>query len=284
MKHIVLCILCIIFLCLTVLGSCSDRRPTTGRPCVVVSIEPLRFFTQSIAGDRMDVVSLVPEGISPEMYEPTPQQMMMLSDAKAFFKVGQLGFETTWLPKVSENVPDLPIVDTSEGLSSLDMRSSVFDPHTWTSPRLATSICQTICDALCAIDTAGTAYYRLRLDSLTRRIANVETQIHQLLKDQPYRTFVIAHPALTEFAADFGLKQLSIEKDGKEPGVQWMKTLVTQCRQDSVKTILVQPEFNPAMACTLARETGAAIVTVNPLSYDWENEMLHIAQAIKNGK
>jgi ABC-type Zn uptake system ZnuABC Zn-binding protein ZnuA len=89
---------------------------------------------------------------------------------------------------------------------------------------------------------------------------------------------------LTEFAADFGLKQLSIEKDGKEPGAQWMQSLVAQCRQDSVRVILVQPEFSPAMARTLAGETGAAIVSVNPLSYDWENEMLHIAKALKNGK
>ena len=276
-------ILLSLFLLLT-MASCGDSRPASGRPCVVVSIEPLRYFTQQIAGDRMDVVSLVPEGMSPEMYEPTPQQMVMLSNAKAYFKVGRLGFETTWLPKVGENVPGLPVIDTSQDLSALDMRSSAFDPHTWTSPRLAATICRTICDALCAIDTAGATAYRLRLDTLTRRIADAEMQIHEELKDLACRTFVIAHPALTEFAADFGLKQLSIEKDGKEPGAQWMQSLVAQCRQDSVRVILVQPEFSPAMARTLAGETGAAIVSVNPLSYDWENEMLHIAKALKNGK
>ena len=82
-------------LLLLTMASCGDSRPASGRPCVVVSIEPLRYFTQQIAGDRMDVVSLVPEGMSPEMYEPTPQQMVMLSNAKAYFKVGRLGFETT---------------------------------------------------------------------------------------------------------------------------------------------------------------------------------------------
>ena len=149
-------------LLLLTMASCGDSRPASGRPCVVVSIEPLRYFTQQIAGDRMDVVSLVPEGMSPEMYEPTPQQMVMLSNAKAYFKVGRLGFETTWLPKVGENVPGLPVIDTSQDLSALDMRSSAFDPHTWTSPRLAATICRTICDALCAIDTAGATAYRLR--------------------------------------------------------------------------------------------------------------------------
>ena len=85
------------------LGSCRDV--ISDRPIITVSIEPLRYFVQGIVGDKFQVNTLVPAGVSPETYELTPQQVVQTSDSRAYFCVGTLGFEQARLRKLTENAP-----------------------------------------------------------------------------------------------------------------------------------------------------------------------------------
>jgi len=272
-------------LCMTI-PSCRSPKKTSKEGIIVVSIEPLRYFTEQISGGRYDVTSIVPAGYSPEMYEPTPQQLISASGAKAYIKIGQLGFEKTWLQKISENEPKLPIWNTSEciGKSVSGLKMSTFDPHTWTSPRNAVIICRSICSNLCRMDSAGAPLYKKNLTKCIQQIHAVDVQIHKLLENVQCRTFVTAHPSLSYFASEYGLRQLSIEKDGKEPTPQELAELIRQCKQERVQVILVQPEFNRSNALVLARETGARVVDINPLNYRWYQEMIQVAKAIKYGK
>lgn len=268
------------------LTSCGPSKSDKDSNIIVVSIEPLRYFTEQLCGDRFRVVSIVPKGFSPENYEPSPQQLIEVSDAKAYLKIGQLGFETTWLDKLTQNEPALPVYSTSDSLETAasGMRRSSFDPHTWTSPRTAETICRNICRTLCDIDSAGAPVYRARLERLVAHIHEVDSRIHKMLEDLPSRTFVIVHPALSYFASEYGLTQLSIEQEGREPGPLALRDLVRQSKSEGVRVVLVQQEFNSQTAQTIARETGANVVTINPLDYHWDQQMLHIASAIKNGK
>jgi zinc transport system substrate-binding protein len=268
------------------LSSCGPSKSHKDGNVIAVSIEPLRFFTEQICGDRFKVVSIVPKGFSPEGYEPSPQQLIEVSDAKAFLKVGQLGFETTWLDKLEQNEPTLPVFSTSDSLETAasGMRRSTFDPHTWTSPRTAEVICRNICRTLCTIDSAGAPLYRARLQKLLLRIRNVDSRIHKILENIPSRSFVIVHPALSYFASEYGLTQLPMEQEGKEAGPLALQELVRQSRSEGVRVVLVQQEFSEQAAQTLAREIGAKVVTINPLDYHWDQQMIHIANAIKNGK
>ena len=95
-----------------------------------------------------------------------------------------------------------------------------------------------------------------------------------------YRTFVIYHPALTYFADEYGLTQLSIEADGKEPSAASMRALVDEAREAGVRVVFVQQEFDRKHAESLAAEIGARIVTIHPLSADWKTEMLRIAESL----
>lgn len=266
--------------------SCSKNPKLSQQTTVAVSIEPLRYFAEQIAGDRLQIFSIVPKGFSPESYEPSPDQLIKVSDARAYIKVGDLGFETTWLDKIRQNEPQLPIFAVSDSLETgaSGLRVSKFDPHTWTSPATAEIICQSICRAFCTIDSAGTPLYNRNLQMLLTHIRSVDSQIHKILENLPSRTFVIAHPALSYFASQYGLTQLGIEHEGKTPDPQDLRLLIRRCRSEHVHVVLVQEEFNRQMAETLAREIGASIVTINPLSYRWDEEMIHIAKAIKDGK
>ncbi len=269
----------------TAFSSCRHER-LNKKKVVAVSIEPLRYFAEQIAGGRFEIVSVVPSGYSPETYEPTPEQLFSVSEAAAYMKVGRLGFETTWLEKISRNEPNLRVFDTSIniGKRTSGLNSATFDPHTWTSPHNAGIICQNICEAFCSIDSTGRQTYKQNLHRLLERINNVDASIRAILKNLQNRTFVTAHPTLTYFADDYGLKQLSIEKNGKEPTPAELSEFILRCKQENVKTILIQPEFSHASATVLGQEIGAKVIGINPLSYHWDLEMLKTAKALTGGR
>lgn len=287
-------ILCLAF-GLALLGMASSCRregiPPDGRPTVVVSIEPLRYFTEQIAGERVRVTTMVPGGSSPETYEPTPQQLVDLDNSLAFFRVGTLGFEQTWMAKFVENAPELEVYDTSVGIEPLYTNHQhggrvvkTPDPHTWTSPANARIIAANICRALCELDSAGAPAYLRRTDSLVARIDSVDGVIRRELADVRHRTFLIYHPALAHFARDYGLRQLSVESDGREPSTASVERLVRLCRAEQVKVVLVQKEYSPSSVEQIARDIGAPVVVINPLSYDWPTEMVDIARQIAYGE
>ena len=85
---------------------------------------------------------------------------------------------------------------------------------------------------------------------------------------------MIYHPALSYFARDYGLHQISIEEGGKEPSPAHLKALIDLCQAEDVRVIFVQPEFDKRNAETIAQQTGTKVIPINPLSYDWEEEML----------
>ena len=82
------------------------------------------------------------------------------------------------------------------------------------------------------------------------------------------------------FARDYGLHQISIEEGGKEPSPAHLKALIDLCQAEDVRVIFVQPEFDKRNAETIAQQTGTKVIPINPLSYDWEEEMLNVAKAL----
>lgn len=90
------------------------EKQENNKPTLTVTIEPLRFFTEAIAGDRYNVVSMVPAGSNPETYDPTPQQLVTLNKSVAYLRIGYIGFEQAWMERLQANAPDLPVFDTSK--------------------------------------------------------------------------------------------------------------------------------------------------------------------------
>ncbi len=106
---------------LFLLGACLLMAACTGRssqasnddeakPVITVTLEPQRYFTEAIAGDKFKVVSMVPKGSSPETYDPIPQQLVSLGDSKAYFRIGYIGFEQTWMDRLMNNTSPYPSV------------------------------------------------------------------------------------------------------------------------------------------------------------------------------
>ena len=270
------------------LGSCNQSSKKSDVPTLTVTIEPLRFFTETIAGDKYRVISMVPQGSSPETYDPTPQQLVALNQSDAYLRIGHIGFEQAWMERIKANNPHIKVFDTSEGIDFIrgeghwhgnHFHQGGIEPHVWNSATNAILIAKNICKSLCQLDSINQNFYQERTDSLKQIIVQTDKKIRQLLQSAD-STFLIYHPALSYFARDYGLKQISIEDNGKHPSPASLKTLIDTCRKEGVRVIFVQQEFDQHNAQLIASELGIEIVPINPLSYHWEKEMIRIAETL----
>ena len=280
----------IYILTLFILSACGNTTQKSEKPILTVTLEPLRYFTEAIAGDNYEIVSMVPKGSSPESYDPTPQQLVNLSKSQAYFRIGYIGFEQAWMKKLEANCPNMKVYDTSKGIDLIrdkghwhgdHFHEGGVEPHVWNSTQNALIIADNIYQALCELDSTHQEDYRKRLDVLKETIRQTDANVRTLLENAD-STFLIYHPALSYFARDYGLKQVSIEEGGKEPSPAQLKALIETCRNENVHTIFVQQEFDQRNAQLIANELGVNIVSINPLSYDWVKEMIRIAEALKH--
>lgn len=260
-----------------VTAACSDKTPDgcDGRT-VAVTIEPYRCVVEAVAGDKWGVVTVVPKGGNPETFDPTPATMTSLSGCKAYFMVGGLGFEDAWKRTLADIYPDMPLVDTSCGISRCDD-----DPHLWTSPDNMIQIARNVCDAFCVLDSADSAGYKARTDSFVTLVQHDDKFIRERLAGcRDVASFVIFHPTLTYFSRLYGLNQIAIEHEGKEPSAAHIRAVVDSARRRGVETVLVQAEFDRRNAEAVASEIGAEVIVIDPLCYDWHSEMRRIAEIL----
>lgn len=275
-----------------VLTSCTPQKAAGERPVVTVSIEPVRYLAEAVAGDRFRVVSLVPKGASPETYDPTPRQLVDLSGSRAWLRTGHLGFELAWADRLTANAPALRVFNLSDGIDLIRDTLTVghghghsheggVEPHIWCSAPNARRMTDHIARALTSLDPAGEAFYRQRCDSLCHIINRTDSLCRALLsRPGADRAFMIYHPSLSYFARDYGLRQIPVEAGGKEPAPAWLKALVDTSRAAQVRVIFVQPEFDRRNAELIATQTGARVVDINPLAYDWPAEMRKVAEVL----
>lgn len=259
--------------------SCTSN-PEKSQPTIAVSIEPLRFFAEQIAGDRYEVLTMVPSTSSPETYEPTAQQMVHLSKSAVYIKVGEIGFERTWINRLMENSPKMAICDASKGIPLLKTPQGHEDPHTWMSTANARIMVTNICHSLTEAFPNDSTMFRQNLSRLLATIDSTEQVITGLLVQRHHKGFIVYHPSLTYFAHENGLLQLAIEEEGHEPSARQIQELIVKARQENVKVLLMQEQFANRHTATILQEIGATATSFNPLSYNWPSEMIHIAQIL----
>ena len=288
------------FLALLFVVGCNSVG--NNKPTVSVTIEPQRYFVEMIAGDNFKVNTIVPAGTSPETYDPTPSQMVALSKSVLYFQVGHLGFENAWGKTLAENNAEVKVVNTSfeiiliEGDSSENIigdhkhddddghNHSGVDPHIWSSPKSALLMAENILNALVMADVENQKLYRENFEVLKEKIFETDKKITALLENAPVKSFIIYHPALSYFARDYNLTQYSIEFEGKSPSPQQLKQMIDLAHEEGIRTIFVQKGFDLKNAESLAKEVGASIHSIDPLSYNWSEELIKIAEILSKNE
>jgi zinc transport system substrate-binding protein len=259
---------------------------------VLVSILPQKFFVDQIAGDLVQTQVLIPPGASPHVYDPAPRQMADIANTDIYFYNGSLSFEQQLLSQVSENFPQLTTIALSKGVTFLDgsehhhdandhgHHHQGTDPHIWLSPKNVKLIAHTIYQTLSGNYPEDSLRFRENYERFLSEIDKIDEQIIHELQAMPNRSFMIFHPSLTYFAHQYDLQQIPIEVQGKEPAPAQMLQAIQQAKAAGLHTIFIQVEFDRSNAELIAREIDGHVVQIDPLAYNWPENMLAIARAL----
>lgn len=265
----------------------GDAPAADRRPLVTVSLPPQAWMLRQIAGDSIDINVLLTSGANPETYEPGVGVMRRAAASDLVMLSGNIGFEGSLADKLGRNNPGLRFVDTSRGIEPVygthshgDHGHEAADPHTWTSVRNARVIVGNMLDALVQVDSANTAYYTSRADALRHRLDSIDAAVEARLADAPSRTFMVWHPSLSYLARDYGLQQVTVGSEGRESSVADIRSIIETARRTGAAVLFIQADYDSRQAATLSSQTGARVVTINPLDPDWESQINLIVDAI----
>jgi zinc transport system substrate-binding protein len=280
----------LVFLMLLTLMACSTKEEKGGgKPVIGVSILPQKYLVSGIADTLADVVVMVPPGASPATYEATAAQMSSLAGASVYFRIGHIGFERAWMSKIRELNPGMHVVDLSEGfrLRGLESRHeghshTGVDPHVWMSPANMEAMARKVYHELQYYFPEDKDFLRQNYEHLMRDIRDAKSEAKRQLMPHAGKTFLIFHPSLGYLADDFGLVQESIEYEGKEPSPAHMKGMIDLAGEKNIKVIFVQKEFDQRNAAIIAEEIGGTVVTIDPLSESWGEELRKTVRALSS--
>lgn len=244
-------------------------------PSVFVTIEPLAYLAERVAGGHMAVEVLVRPGQEPHTYSPTPKQIVGLGKAKLLFRTG-MPFEEAIAAKLSSarNCPKM--ANLTDEMDLLPMGEH-HDPHVWMSPRLAKGLAGRMCREFCLLDPGRAAEYRANLRALAADLEAVDAKLTKTLAPLRGRTFFVFHAAFAYFARDYGLRQQAVETGGKSPGPRQIEELIDRAKANGVKVIFVQPQFSDRAARAVAEQIGGAVVPLDPLARDYIKNLERIA-------
>lgn len=297
---------------LKLIGFCSLLIATwaaAGSACakvtVFVSLVPQKYFVQQIGKDLVDVQVMIPAGADFHIYEPKPKQMVAITRAQIYFAIG-IEFEKARLKKLSRANPPIKVVRTDQGIQKIPMAthhlpgkneahhaeaeidqdeehpaSSGLDPHIWLSPPLVRKQARAILVALQESDPAHHSTYEANYQAFVAEIADLDTELKNILSGKRGFHFMVFHPAWGYFAQAYGLQQLAVEIEGKNPKPAQLKELIELAREKDIQVIFAQPQFSARSAVIIAREIGGQVVFADPLAEDWADNLRKVARQIK---
>ena len=256
----------------------------TSRIKTFVSILPQAYFVERLGGPHVQVEVLVGPGQSPATYEPTPKQIARLGEAAVYFRIGT-PFEKGFIDKLADTHKHLEIVDTRKGVSLRYFKrskgGSVPDPHIWLDPVRVKIQAATICEALTRLAPDHRTSFESNLQSFHRDLDHVDKEIAETLAPLKGSKFYVFHPAFGYFGDRYGLEQVAVEIEGKEPSPKQLSHLINKARSEGVKVIFVQPQYAKKDAETIAREIGGAVVPMNPLPRDYLGNLEQMAGLLR---
>ncbi|MDR7417257.1 MAG: metal ABC transporter substrate-binding protein [Armatimonadota bacterium] len=241
--------------------------PASGRPRVVATINILADLTRQVAGDRLEVSSLLPVGADPHTYEPVPRDVQRIAEAQVVVYNG-LKLEK-WLEKLLENAGGrFVLVEATRGLQPAVQETGPYrgdpDPHLWMDPVFAQVYVRNIRDALVAFDPAGRAEYEANARRYLQELERLHRWIREQIQQIPpaRRKLVTTHDAFRYFGHRYGFQVVGTIwgiSTEDEPSAQEIARLVDRIRRERVPAVFVETTINPKLMERVAREAGVRI-------------------------
>lgn len=273
------------------LSGCRSTSGTSERPVLAVSIEPQRQLLESLAGDRFEIVTLLSRGSDPETYDPTLQQRRGVDNSLAYMGLGVFPFEES----IEESLPkQVRFFNVTSGIEPLhgthahccheqthhQHDGDDSDPHLWTSVPNMRIMARNMASILCSLDSANINMYRNRLTAVDAHLDSLDDVLHATLDTISNRSFAVWHPSLSYFARDYNLNQIAVGQESKEMPASRLKEVVDKARLANVRVFFFQKQYDGRQAGTINASIGSKLVDTNPLAYDWEQELINIANEL----
>jgi len=247
------------------------------RPTVAVSVPPQAWLVERLADGLVDVVVMVPPGANPATYEPELTERRAFARASLYVKVGHphFPFEVAWLDRLLRDRPDLPVVDGTRGITAF-----ASDPHLWLSPSRMAAMTGPLTDALVGLLPAEADAIRKRESVLRDELTATDARLREIFADSRGKTFLALHPAWGYLADEYGLVQLAIQRENREPDPRWLAELIERARALRIEVVFSQPHVDPASARVVAAAIGARVEAIDPLARAWHRNLVHVAERL----
>jgi zinc transport system substrate-binding protein len=286
------------------------------KPTVTVSILPQQYIVEKIAGGSVDIAVMVGANANHETYEPKPSQMKLLAKSDIYFTVG-LPFEEAWLERFAAASPKMGIVDTGAGIEKIEFHHhdedaehakhdedehadhrdhdedeenhaaehnhhdhDGLDPHIWLDPVLVKIQSKTIANALSKKYPQNSALYAKNYENFAKELDKLNAQLSEKLSVLKNRSFFVFHPSWGYFAKRYGLEQIFVEVEGKEPKAAELIEILKTAKAKNIKALLAEPQVSEKNAKIVADEIGAKLVKVDPMKKDLSKNLNELADIL----
>ncbi len=280
-------------------------QPASAALEVFVSIPPQKWLSDRIGGEHLVTGVLVEKGQDPHTFEPRPKQIEALGRAKLYFTI-DMEFEGQIVAKLRQSTVGLQIVDTTAGLEKMAMAGHghhhdgdhddkaeeghveddheagnlELDPHVWLSPLHLKQMAVVMAKAVSEVDPGHRLQYEANLARLVQELDELDQQLATQLKAHQGATFLVFHPSFGYFAKRYGLHQEAVEVEGKSPSPRQLSALIAEAKEEGIKVIFVQPQFDQRGPATIAAAIGGEVVSLDALAEDVAANLKIIAAKI----
>ncbi len=270
--------------------ACTKKEKIhTEKPTVLVTIAPYAEFTKRIGGDYLEVEILVPPGVNLHIYEPSPKHVEEVTGAAVWFKIDE-PFEKKIAQAIQERNPKQKMVSLQAGLTLRGDDAIELSPcmghhhdrdlHTWLSPKFALKQAQTIAETLITLFPEYGDVFRKNFNALSFDLQKLDKEITRKLEPFKGNALLVSHPAFGYFCQDYGLLQLSVECEGKDPRPKDVEEVMKKAKAYTVRCVLLQQGFNNRGASLIGKKLQLPIYRVDPYARDYLTNMDQIAEYI----
>lgn len=279
------------FLSFLLLLAASCTKPSSShepaKPLILVSIAPYKFFTQRVAGPDFNVETVVPAGANPHIFEPTSRQVAAISKGAVWFRIGE-PFEKKILPVFQEKNRaftdfdlrnDIELIEDHHlNCSHCSMDHS--DRHIWLSPKLAIKQARSIAQTLADKFPEKKDLFFENAEKLASELSELDREIASILGLMKDKTLLVSHPAFGYFCKDYGLEQLSVEYEGKDPRPRHLEAVLQKASASHTNLALALPQHNNKGAQLIAEKLHVPVRMIDPYSPDYFETLRLLAHII----
>lgn len=295
-KILLISLTVIVLITIGILAGTSNLPTDQKKFHITTSFYPLGEIARQIVNDKADVTVIVPTGVEPHDYEPSPQDRITIQNTDVLIYNGA-GFEP-WINRIMPELDAVSVIDVSKTISLLPATESeehtteeteqlsTFDPHFWLDPQLMQELTQKIASKLIELDPDNNDYYSSNAQNYINELVLLDSQF-QTLQSCRKKSFVTSHAAFAYLSKRYGLTQIPIAGlSEEEPSPARLAEIIKLIKQYDIKYIFFETLVSPRLAETIASEVKAETLILNPIegltSEETKNEENYISLMQKN--